>query len=330
MKRRAALQFVTALGAGVAVLPGVLDKVRFSADKHFDRAVGLDDWEQAVHEYGQRVMGRPAGSLLNDLATDVIAVGRRLDRPHAPLERAGLLRTSAGLSGLMAIELGDIGDTRAARVSWSIARRAADASGDKVLRVWVRGRAAQDAYWGQRSDQIVSDLTDEAIGIAGGKPSAGLARAYAARAYLAAGQGNRNEALASIEKTKETFERLTQGTDGPTVLTYRESQLRWAESYVFTRLGDDRGMTALTRALDLFPPDARGAVANLNLMRAAALVKARDVDAGLHHAVTTAQKLSESTTVRTRLLTGQILRALPDQVRGLPAAHDLRALTSVA
>ncbi|QXJ21634.1 XRE family transcriptional regulator [Actinomadura graeca] len=330
VKRRAALRLFTATSAGTAVPAGVMEEIFSGVDRALDHTVNVDEWDQAVHEYGQRITARSAGALIQNLVADVITVGQLLERTHVPSDRAGLMRVSAGLSGLLAVELDDVGDDRAARISWNIARRAADASGNRDVRVWIRGRAAQAGYRVERSDQAVINLTDEAIRIADGRPSAGLARAHAARACLAAERGDGEGALAAIEKTRETFETLPQGTDGQTTLSFSESQLLGAETFVFVHLGDKRASAALEHALALYPPKAQTSITSLQMMRAASLVKARDIDSGLQHAVTVIQDRRDAVKAGTRLLARQILHMLPDQARALPAARELRALMSAA
>ncbi|MFA1551056.1 XRE family transcriptional regulator [Actinomadura chokoriensis] len=326
VKRRAALQLIAALGTGAAVPPGALEEILSGIDRATGRTVDVDEWEHTVHEYGQKVMVRPTGALIGDLTADIIAVGRLLDRPRSPRDQAGLLRVSGGLSGLLAIELGDAGEQRSARITWGTARRAADASGDRDLQVWTRGRAAQDAFWAGRPQEVVVALIDEAINLAGGTPSAGLARAYAARAYLAADRGDDRAAIASLNKVKEMAGRLPDGTQ--TVLAFRESQLRWAESYVLTRTGRSQAAAVLERAIACYPPGSAVPIKNLSLMRAEALVRAREVDAGLQEAITALQRHPDFSAAGTGTLAAHVLAALPDEARKLPAARELRALTS--
>lgn len=326
VKRRAALQLIAALGAGAAVPPGTLEEILAGIDRATDHAVDLDEWEQAVYEYGQKVVTRPTGSLVGDLTADIIAVGRLLDRARTPWQQAGLLRVSAGLSGLLAIVLGDAGEERSARVTWGTARRAADKSGDRELQVWTRGRAAQDAFWAGRPRQFVVGLIDEAITLANGTSSAGLARAYAARAYLAADQGDDRVALASLNKVKEMAGQLPEGTQ--TVLAFRESQLRWTESYVLTRTGNAQATNVLERAIGSYPPGSVVPIKNLSLMRAEALVRAREIDTGLQEAVSALQEHPEYLAAGTSTLAAHVLAALPTEARALPAARELRALTS--
>ncbi|MDL4775382.1 MULTISPECIES: XRE family transcriptional regulator [Thermomonosporaceae] len=330
VKRRAALQLITALGAGAAVPPGVLETIFAGIEDALGDPIDLAEWEATVHEYGQLLITQPNGTLISALTADIIAVGELLRRHRGSPDASGLLRISAGLSGLLAIDLGDVGDKRAARASWSIAKRAADASGDRDLRVWVRGRAAQDAVWAGRPSAVVTDLTNAAIGIAAGAPSAGLARAHAAHAYLAADQGDAGRAHESLGALKRAFDRLPDAPDDQSVLAYRESQLRWAESYVHTRAGDRRAATTLTQAGALYPSDALGPVVNLSLMRAILMIKAREIDSGLETALAPLRSRPVTVAGGTSQLVRQILRALPDQARALPAARELQALTARA
>jgi hypothetical protein len=220
----------------------------------------------------------------------------------------------AGLSGILATQLDDVGDRRAARVTWSAARRAADASGDRNLSVWARGYEADETTWTGRPTQAVIDLADEAIEIAEGVPSRGLGRAYAARARLAAREGDKTAAFAAL--------------DGMTDVTahglgdFPERLLRWNQAYVYTLVGDPRAESALDQAFALYPPDTLGPVSNLRLIQAVGLVRQREVEEGIRHAITALEEGPISTT--RRHLTGQIVKALPDRAQALPDARELR------
>ncbi|MFG2005710.1 hypothetical protein ACGFNU_41835 [Spirillospora sp. NPDC048911] len=159
-------------------------------------------------------------------------------------------------------------------------------------------------------------------------PSPGLARAHAARAYAAVDQGDTAQAQISLDALKRTFDRLPNDTHGQSALAFRESQLRWTEAYVHTQTGDKKAEVTLTQALALYPTDAVTPAGNLRLMQAAYLVRAREIDAGLQQAITTMQGHLRPVSSGTTILVGNVLRALPDQARALPAARDLRALAS--
>ncbi len=325
VKRRAALQLITALTAGATIPPGALETVFSGIEDALGNPLDIHEWERTVHEYGQQLMTQPAGALVNGLTADVIAVGNLLQRQHGMAEAANLLRVSAGLSACLAIDLGDSGDKRAARISWNVAKRAADASGDRDLRVWVRGRGAQDAAFTGRPEGVVTELAAEAISIADGTPSAGLARAHSARIYLAVDQGDGATALESLEALKRTFAQLPAGSGAQSVLNYQESQLRLSEAYAQVATGDRRADATLAQAFRLYPSTAHGPRDNLALMQAVAQVRSREIEAGLEHAVTVLSSSGSATAART-FLAKQLLRTLPDQARALPAAREVREL----
>lgn len=329
VKRRAALQLLAALGAGATVPPGVLESLLSDIDRVVNPSTDLGEWERVVHDYGHRVYRQPLGTLLSALTADIAAVGGLLKKGRPPREQAGLLRVSAGLSGMLAEVLGNMGDDRATRRTWNTARRAADASGDRTLQVWTRGRAAEYAAWADGSHHVVATMVDETVEIAGGAPSSGLARAYSALAYAAAFQGDSRTALSSLDMVKRAFGNLPSNSSEQNVLKFQESQVAWIEAYVRTTLGDRRAVAAVEDAQALYPPSAPAPITNLHLMRALDLVEGGDPREGLEHAVTSLRDRPRPV-LATRQLVGQIHRALPAQARALPAAKELQALASGA
>ncbi|MDL4775383.1 XRE family transcriptional regulator [Actinomadura xylanilytica] len=328
MKRRAALQLITALGAGAAVPPGVLEELLSGIDRVLSLDTDIEEWERVVHDYGHQIYRRPFEALAPALTADIVAVGELLKQGRPPRQQVGLLRVSAGLSGVLAETLSNLGDDRAARRTWHTARRAADASGDRTLRVWVRGRAAQNATWTGISHQAVMTMVGDAARIANGTPSSGLARAHAAGAYTAAFHGDHATAHESLDMLKRTFDRLPHSSSEPTVLEFRESQLQWNEAYVRTVTGDKSALKAVDDAHTLYPPTAVAPITNLHLMRAIDLVKCGGVREGLELAVTSLSDRPRPV-MATRQLVGQMLGALPHPARALPAARELRALGGV-
>ncbi|MBE1532287.1 XRE family transcriptional regulator [Actinomadura algeriensis] len=327
VKRRAALQLIAALGAGSAIPPGAVETVLAGVEDALGSDVlDLAEWERVVHDYDYRLRTSPAGTLIEDLTTDIIAMDGLFKRHMPPLQKAGLLRVSSALTGLLAIELGDSGNPRAARVAWGTATRAADASGDQKLRVWVRGRAAEDAVFTQRSPQVVTQLADEAIRIADGTSSPGLLRAQAARAYLAAVEGDREHSLGGLTDSQSTFDRLPGSAAHESVFGYRETQQRWGETFVYAYAGDARADASLSEARSLYPQAALAPRANLALMEAMSLIRNREIGIGLEHAVQTLQGHTRSS-AGGYLLSASILSAIPAKARSLPVARELQALT---
>ncbi|NDU71297.1 XRE family transcriptional regulator [Actinomadura sp. DSM 109109] len=325
VKRRAALRLLAALGAGTTVPPGALEEILSGIDRALDRPVDLDEWERAIREYGFLINRQPVGSLINDLTADIIGIGELLR--HDSGQRSDLLRISAGLSSLLAIEFGDIGNRRGARLTWGTARRAADASGDRDLRVWIRAREAEEAFWFGLSPQEIGARTAEAIAIAGGRPGGGLPRAYAVRASVAAEQGDQATARRTMDDLSKVFESLPESvTEDPATFGWSEARFRWNEAYIYTLMGDPRAGQAVDDARGLYPPGTLGPIANLKVIEAMSAVHGGEVEAGLDQTLATLHDLPVSPA--RRRMTGQILHTLPERARALPAACELRALTT--
>ncbi|MEU9017029.1 helix-turn-helix transcriptional regulator [Actinomadura sp. NPDC048394] len=329
VKRRAALQLIAAIGAGSVVPPGVMEELLSGIDHVLGRADDLGEWERVVHEYGHQIYRRPFESFVPAVTADIVAVGELLRKGRPPREQAGLLRVSAGLSGILAEALGNLGEDRAARRTWHTARRAADASGDRTLRVWVRGRAAQWAGWASGSHHSVMAMVRDAEQIADGTPSSGLARAYAASAYMAASHGDIATARHSLGMLKRTFEHLPHGSGEQSILEFQESQLHWNEAYVHTIIGDGRAGAMVDHTETFYPPTAAAPIVNLRLMRSVDLVRRGEVREGTGSAVASLQGRPRPV-MATRHLAEQVLAALPDGARDLSEARELRGLISAA
>ncbi|RFS81826.1 XRE family transcriptional regulator [Actinomadura spongiicola] len=325
VKRRTALQLLAALAAGTAIPPGVLDEILSSVDRVLDQPVDVAEWELAVREYGFLINQQPVGSLINDLVADIFGVGELLERDKA--HRADHLRISAGLSALLAIELGDIGERRGARMAWRTARRAADASGDRDLKVWTRAREAEEGFWYGLPRQEITARTAEAMHIADGAPCGGLPRAYSVRASVAAEQGDKATARKAMDDLSRLFDGLPDSVTGdPVTFGWSEARLRWNEAYVYTLIGDKRANRALDDAIDLYPPGTLGPVANLMIIRAMGAINNGDIDTGLDQTRVILQDIPISPC--RRHMTTQILHRLPEWARPLPEARELRTLTS--
>jgi DNA-binding transcriptional regulator YdaS (Cro superfamily) len=328
VKRRNALQLIAALGAGTAIPPGLLEDALSGIEYAISDHTDVDEWDRAVWEHGYQLLRQPPGALIGDLTADAIAVGQVLQRRCPPLVKAGLLRASSGLSALLAIECGDTGDERSARIAWATARRTADASGDRDLAVWVRAREAAEAFWTMRPDPVVEDLTSQAVKLANNAPSAGLAQAHAVRARLAAKHGDAPSAHTALGEYARTFERLPERTIGgrsvsSVPMTFREFNLYFGSASVQASIGDTaQAHAALDQATALLSTDEQGDLSNVGLIRAIALVQDREIDQGIDQAASIVHGKPLSAT--RRYMTRQVLGALPDKARALPAARELR------
>lgn len=331
MERRAAMQILAGLGTTAVVPPSVIQTILFEVNRAIgDRDdFGLDEWERTVWEYAYRGTTGPLGATMQNVVTDLVEVGRLLDRTTDPLVQAGLLRVSSQLSALLAGQLDDVGGYQAAWQAWRTARRAADASGDRDLAVWIRAREATGAYYTGKPIEAITRLVDEAIGLAKGAPSAGLAKAYEIRAFALGSQGDERGAHAALRDLSEVFDRLPPAVTSNRHLvgfSFTEDEVRWDAAYVSALVDDRRRASrSLDTALATYPPELVHGMANLNYMQSLSLVRDGDVAEGLNHALTSAQGLPVN--AARRHIAGQILKALPEKARTSSAARYLRALT---
>ncbi|MFF8262715.1 hypothetical protein [Streptomyces virginiae] len=127
MKRRK-LFTLAAATAGFAVLPGIA-QAREGIDTGLDAdaAGGLAYLEGAFGRHRCRYNGRAPGAVLGEVREDLALLATVLRRPHPARDRTDLARTTAGISGLVAIVL-TTGATRPTRTAGSPLRRKPPAS----------------------------------------------------------------------------------------------------------------------------------------------------------------------------------------------------------
>jgi hypothetical protein len=141
--------------------------------------------------------------------------------------------------------------------------------------------------------------------------------------------GTAETARASLRDLQTVFHRLpTSATsDDLSIWGFSERSLKFSEAQVHSFLGDRReAAQAVDQALTLYPPELVHGLANLRLIQAYGLIGDRDVSCGLDHAVAAVQ--GPPVTPARRRIVNQLIDALPEQARGLPATQELRALTA--
>ena len=333
VERRALLRVLAALGAGGTIPIDALERLRggmeASIGLHGDLSAA--DWERIAWEYGHTVIVQPAEQVVADLAVDIHETHQLVKRTKAPLVRASLMRVSAQLCALMADELHGMGLSGSAWRWWRTARNAADQSGDSDFRVWVRAREAINTFNSVRPVQSVLALADEAIFIADGHASIGLAEAHKNRAYGLMKQGDESGALAALSDMRRAFEELPESVrvDEDSLWGWPERIMHIADSCVYTGFGAPAAASAQERALSSYPPHWRSEVTRVKLFQSVTLIHDREINGGLAHALASFESLPESHRRRPSILrvVGQVLDALPDErARALPAARDLRAI----
>lgn len=332
VERRALMQLVAALGAGAVVPTHALETLRHGLDVALpDRArTDLGEWERTADEYAHTIRTAPPARLIADLAADTVEVRGLLQRAHTPPLRTGLYRVSAQMSALMAMALHHMGEPRVAWRWWRTARRAADATGDADLRVWVRGKEAGQSLYGGRPGTVVIALADEARALAGDTPRPGLAPALAARTVALARTGRAADTRAALAELGEVFQALPSAVtdDHVSVFGWSEQSLRNTESHAYTLIADTiRAGAAAEAALACYPPAVRRGPAQVRLHQAACLIHDGDVTGGIRYAsevVTGLPSGQRTTTVHD--VAAEVLTAVPARARGSAAVADYRAL----
>jgi transcriptional regulator with XRE-family HTH domain len=334
VERRALLRVLAALGVGGTVPIDALERLRggmeASIGLHGDLSAA--DWERIAWEYGHTVFIQSAEQVVADLAVDIHETYRLVQRIKAPLVRASLMRVSAQLCALMADELHSLGLFGPAWRWWRTARNAADQTGDRDLRVWVRAREAINSFNSARPVASSLALTDEAIHIANGHASSGLAEAHKNRAYGLMKQGDQPGALAALTDMRRAFAELPESVrdDEDSLWGWPEGILHMADSTVYTSFRAPAAAAAQEACLSLYPPHRRTGVTTAKLFQAVTLIHDRDIDGGLAHALASIENLPDDSYRRRPSIlrgVGQVLDALPDdRARALSAARDLRAI----
>jgi len=334
MERRAAMQLLGALSAGAVVPDHALHTLLSSVDRMIgDRgSLNLDDWELIVQEYAFTAILSSPGDWVSRLTTDLAEAALQLGQAKDQSTRSGLQRIVALLAAHLSGALGEKGDRIAEMRARRTARHAADASGDKNLAVWIRAKEAEAAFWQGNPPQLVLKTADDAIRIADGLPSLGLAHAHKVRAWALASHSTTYHAEASRATLNDLFDTFEQLPDSVTSdrlsdSGFSEGMLRFGEAYVHTLNGDTtKANRAIEAALPFYPPKRAYGIANLHSMQALNQVHNRDIAQGLNHALTSGDNLPY--TRARRLITTQILKALPEKARALPTAQELRARTA--
>jgi transcriptional regulator with XRE-family HTH domain len=333
VERRALLRVLAALGVGGAIPVDALERLRggmeASIGLHGDLSVA--DWERIAWEYGHTVIVQPAEQVVADLAVDIHETYRLFRRTKDPSLRATLMRVSTQLCALMADELHSMGLFGPAWRWWRTARNAADQSGDRDLRVWVRAREAINAFNSVRPAPSILALTDEALHIADGNASSGLAEAHKNRAYGLMKQGDELAALAALRDMRRAFEELPESvTSEDSLWGWPEWIMHMADSRVYTGFGAPAAASAQARVLSLIPSEWCTDVTSTKLFQAVTLIHDCDIDGGLAHALASIENLPDDSHRRRPSIlrgVGQVLDALPDdRARAQPAARDLRAI----
>jgi hypothetical protein len=261
MRRRAMLQGIL-LGAGVSLsgpMVEAIDSVRRQADRVLDAstvsATTIDHWEETAHQYASAYMRVAPVRLLRDVVADFADV-QQFAQARQPLEyQKRLCYITGQLAGITGVLLIDLGDFRQARAWFHTARLAADETGDRWLRSWVRAEeAGVPYYYGQPLEAI--RVAREARSVARDLPCSGGVMGAAMEARALARIGNTAAARQALKVAEGIFERLPRQDREPGAFGFPEQRLRIYASSVFTQTGDvkearsqqDRGLNLVKQS----------------------------------------------------------------------------------
>ncbi|URM92737.1 helix-turn-helix domain-containing protein [Streptomyces sp. MRC013] len=271
-------RFVGAAAAvGAAGLPGIA-QAREAVDGAPVTAPDgdLTYLESAYERHRGGYRGRSPDAVLADMRTDLDLLRHTLARPHSARARAGLVRTTAGLAGLVAIIQHDRGDQPEATRWFSTAARAARESGDRRVTAWVLARHAMVGvnYGAPRQAAVLAAKARRAAGAA---PTAAAALAAAVSARALAALGDHSGARAALVDVRSFANRLDGGEAADTWTGYPAQKHLVHMSQAYTLLGDTRAAyEAQEQALALTGGGSVMTRALLTLDRAACLYKDGD------------------------------------------------------
>lgn len=250
-----------------------------------------DTWERVAYDYAHEVSFAPAAVLQPELAADFAEL-TRLAPSGRGTARTRLIHVAAQLAALIAINLTNLGEGRAARRWWRTAARAADQTGDHTAAARIRGKAAVISLYAETPRLSVVEAAEEAIGIGRGAPD-GIVNARAAKAQALAELGRHDEAADALDDLCGVFEQLPE-----TVRSERgswgwsEGRLHFVTSLVHTCAGDiEPAMSAQDAALAICSDRSWKFRGQIEMHRAGVLIRAGDVGEGTRHMTRTLERL---------------------------------------
>ncbi|MCX9190148.1 hypothetical protein C3Y87_01710 [Carbonactinospora thermoautotrophica] len=284
----------------------------------------LEGMEEAARHHGYAFHTMPPLPLLCDVVLDFSEVQQHLSRRQPTDFQIRLCRITAELAVLAGTVLVDLGDHREARNWFRTARTAADETGDRSLRAWVRAREAVVFLYHGRPPEIALEVAQHAEAIAGNTRCAASAMAPALAARAFARMGRTEEARRALYRAESAFALLDEAETRNTIYGYPEKQLRFHEATTLTQINDSRrAYQAQQRALSLYPPTEHVTPTLIRLDRAACLIHDGDPAGGFRFAGQALLDVAEE--YRTPLVMSrarELLAAVPTRDRGQRAVRE--------
>jgi hypothetical protein len=278
--------------------------------------------------------GRVAPALLlPELLTDLDEAQLRLAGCPDAL-RAPMARVCGHLSALTAIHLVNAGDARGARRYWRTALRAIGQSGDRPSRAMLYATRARFALADAASSPATAlAYADEAVGIAGGTPCAGLASGHGSRARVLAVLGDQSGSVAAVQDLHDVTTRLPQAEAAVGTPFYAvEQALHGTQSRVYAYAGRDADAArAQAAGLALVLPGRPIPLADFELDTAAVLIRAGDPSEGARHVARTVEALPDGyrQSALIRQNAARALALVPAGAADVPAVAEVRELLAL-
>ncbi|MEV6695290.1 XRE family transcriptional regulator [Micromonospora sp. NPDC051196] len=280
--------------------------------------VDHDEWPDIVAAYGRCYYQQPHDQVMTQLGRDLAVLQHQIAVDQG--ERRPLLLKAAGqLSVIIALGLVASGQAIAARRWWHTARRVADESADPDAQIMVRAwDVVNGSYDGRPAVQVVA-VSDEVLPLLDGRASAATCGLLAGRAQALSLAGRHAEAVATVQQLARMAEQLpaTVVNDVESLWGWPEHRLRHTESWVYTHAANyRRAGEAQDRALALYPASQIRLRTQVELHRAAALIRTGHVPDGLRLAADLLDRLPTSQhNELVRSVARQVVVAVPDSER---------------
>ncbi|MGH3838387.1 MAG: hypothetical protein ACRDSF_22235 [Pseudonocardiaceae bacterium] len=323
-KRRVFLQAAafTGLGIGGAASTLGLEAVRRELNHVItDERVtaDVDDWQEIALDYGQTYPATEPTTLLQTLIADFHGLQLTIQRHPGDTAQRRLLQVGALLAAFTAQTVADLGNLCEARRWWRTARHAADEAGDPYTMFWIRGREVIRAGYEHRPVRVILQLVREAETRLDEAPPEVLPQFYSGKAQTLVLAGRHVEAEQTLCQVRECFGKLpAPSSHSISVFDWGEDRLRFAESFVYSHMGDFAKVEqAQQAALRLYPDSYMRSLAQIELHRALCLTRSGDFTQGTRHAQTTITNLPVMHRIRPVADLGQ-------RVLGVIPAHERR------
>lgn len=283
MKRRDLLRTLAAATCAPLSVPVLqaLQSVRKGTDSLLETqsvsAATVDYWEEIARDYGRQQLTSTPPEFLARVVPDFLDLRQTLERRQPLDSQRRLYRVLGQLAGLVAVQVNDASEHREAYAWLHTAHLAADESGDRQLRAWIRAKEATWYLWYDRPVQRAVELARAAQSIAGPRPSAAGTLAALVEARAQARFGRRPESLAALHRADAAFEALPPEQVEESMLGVDAHRLQWNKGNALTMLGEVRpAMEAQRLARHLSSID----LALVALDRSACLIRAGEMDQG--------------------------------------------------